>query len=62
MLVFCFSDNNSSFKLKRSSQNMQGLAYLLVNPLGIVIIFIFEHPECNNQKEKKSLTFLSPEV
>jgi len=61
MLVFCFSDTNSSFKLKRSSQNMQGLAYLLVNPLGIVI-FIFEHPECNNQKEEKSLTFLSPEV
>lgn len=62
MLVFCFSDNNSSFKHKQLSQNMQGLAYLLVNPLHIVIISIFEYQECSNQKEEKSSTFLSPEV
>jgi len=41
---------------------MQGFAYLLVNPPGIVIISIYEHPGCSNQKEEKSLTFLSPEV
>jgi hypothetical protein len=41
---------------------MQGLAYLLVNPTGIIIISICEHPGYSNQKEEKSLTFLSPEV